>query len=161
MRQVPSSAARCSKGQYSRDKGWWKWKSCFIQEASNLGRWWTNVLRPSPSCQLGDRGLKDSVSEGAAGCMTSSCTILGLVGIKVKFWAPSIFQFQQAWGLCAWGQQFSSGEGLLPVEATQDCVSGLCIFQGTGSSGTADLWSKLLPVSWHSSYSLFLHLHIS
>ena len=34
-----------------------KLASCFIQEASNLGRWWTNILRPSPSCGSEDKVL--------------------------------------------------------------------------------------------------------
>ena len=85
-------------------------------EASNLGRWCTNVLRPSPSCQLGDKGFKGSVREGSAGCMSSSCTIPGLVGIKLKFQASPIFWLQPVWGLHACDQQFSSGRSLLPVK---------------------------------------------
>ena len=99
------------KGQYSREKCWWKRKSCFIQEASSWGRWQTNVLRPSPSCWLGVKDFKGSGRDGAAGCMFSLCTILGLVGVKVKFRASPIFWFQPVWGLRAWGQQFSAGVG--------------------------------------------------
>lgn len=33
------------KNHYSRDKWWWERKDCFIQEASNLGRWWTKVSK--------------------------------------------------------------------------------------------------------------------
>ena len=54
-------------------------------------------------------GFKGSVREGALGCVISSCTILGLVGIK--FQAPSTFWFQPSRSYC---QQFSSGGGLLP-----------------------------------------------
>ena len=132
----PSLAACRSKGQYLRDKCWQKRKSCFIQEASNLGRWWTNVLRPSPTCQLGDKCFKGSLREGAAGYMSSSCAILGLVGIKTKFQASPNF-----WGLCACGQQFSSSGGLLPVKTTQECVSDLYLYlSGNWEFSDSAMW---------------------
>ena len=62
------------------------------------------------------RGFKGSVREGASGCVISSCTVLRLVGIKVKFQASPTFWFQPVQGLCSCGQQFSSGGGLLPVK---------------------------------------------
>ena len=40
------------------------------------------------------RGFKGSVREGFARCVISSCTVLGLVGIKVKFQASSDSWFQ-------------------------------------------------------------------
>ena len=49
--------------------------------------------------------------------MTSLYVVLGLVGIKVKFPASPIC-FQPVCGLCAYGQQFSSGGGQLPVKIT-------------------------------------------
>ena len=58
---------------------WLERKSRFIQEVSNLGRWYANALRPSPSGWLGERGFKGSVGEGAAGSMNSLWTILRLV----------------------------------------------------------------------------------
>ena len=112
----PGSTAPCSEGQYSRDKSWWKRENYFIQELSSLGRWWTNVLRSSPSCQLGDKGFKDSESEGAAGCLLSSCTVLILIGIKVKFPASPVFSFNPVGGLHAYGQQFSSGGVLISAK---------------------------------------------
>ena len=36
-------------------------------------------------------------------------TVLGLIGITVRFQASSAFWFQPVWGLCACDQQFSSG----------------------------------------------------
>ena len=93
-----------------------KEKSCFTQEGRNPGRWWTNVLTPSPRCQLGDKGFKGSVREGAVVYVIGLCRILRLVGIKVKFWTSSTFWFQLPWDLCVCNQQFSSDEGLLPVK---------------------------------------------
>ena len=55
----------------------------------------------------------------------SSWTILGLVGIKVKFQASSIFWFQPVQHLWSHGQQFLSGRNLFPVKTTQGCVLGL------------------------------------
>ena len=136
-----SSTAHCWKGGYSRDKYWWKRKSCFIQEPSNLGRWWANVLSPSPSCQLGDKGFKGRVREGAAGHVSSLCTVLRLVGIKVKSQASPVFWFQMIWGLSACGQQFSSGGGLPPVKTTQECVSGLHLYpSGNWEFGDFAMW---------------------
>lgn len=46
------------ESQYLRDKCWVKRKVCFIQEASSLGRWWTNVQRTSLKLQTKQRVLK-------------------------------------------------------------------------------------------------------
>lgn len=46
------------ESQYSRDKWWVERKSCFIQEASNLGRWWTDVQRPSQKFQTKQKSFK-------------------------------------------------------------------------------------------------------
>ena len=79
------------------------------------------------------RGFKGSVREGFARCVLSSCTFLGLVGIKVKFQASSASWFQPVQGLCSSSRQFSSGGCLLPVKANQDVcqsflLSGNCEF---------------------------------
>ena len=42
------------------------------------------LKRPKHLDDFQGRGFIGSVREGAAGCMIGSCTILGLVGIKVK-----------------------------------------------------------------------------
>ena len=74
----PSSAAH-----HWKDKSWWKRKSFFIQEISNLERWPTNVLRPSPSCQWGHKSFKGSVREGISLGVNSLGTILWLFGIMM------------------------------------------------------------------------------
>ena len=61
------------------------------------------------------RGFKGSVREETTGCLSSLCSVLGLVGMEVKFGASSTFRFHAVWGLCACSQQFSSG-GLLPAK---------------------------------------------
>ena len=114
----PNSAACCSKGQSSRDECWWKGESCFVLEASDQGRWRNDVLRMSPSYQLGDKSFKGSGREGAAGGMFSTCSVLGLVDIKVKFWASPIFWFQLVWGLRACGHKFLPGGDLIPIKTT-------------------------------------------
>ena len=56
-------------------------------------------------------------------------TVLGLVGIKVKFQASSGFWFQLVEGLCSCGQQFSSGEGSASCKNDLGmCVRPLSIF---------------------------------
>ena len=130
----PGSTAPCSAGQNSRDKSWRKRKNCFILEASNLGRWWTNVLRLSSSCQLGDKAFKDSESEGAAGCLISFCTVRILIGIKVKFQTSPVFQFQSSQGSpCLWSAVFIWWG---PDFSKNRSESNLDIFHGTGSSVT-------------------------
>ena len=52
--------------------------------------------------------------------MSSSGTILGLLGIQVKFRASPAFWFPPVWGLGAWGRQFPS--------------DGVCSFHLTGSA---------------------------
>ena len=59
--------------------------------------------------------------------VVSMWAVLGLVGFKVKFQA-SAFWFQPVQGLCSCGQQFSSGGGLLPISAIQECVSGVYLY---------------------------------
>lgn len=47
--------------QYSRDRRWWGRRSCLIQEASNLERWWTNASKsilPIPRKLEGFKGEK-------------------------------------------------------------------------------------------------------
>lgn len=83
------------------------------------------LRRPELPDGFQGRGFKGSMREGAAECVISLCTVLGLVGMKVKFRASSTFCFQPVQDLCSCGQQFLSGGGLLPVETTQKCVSGL------------------------------------
>lgn len=46
------------KMQYSRNKYWVGKKGRFIQDVGNLGRWWTNVQRPSRSSEPSRRVLK-------------------------------------------------------------------------------------------------------
>ena len=113
----------------SRDRCWWKRKSCFIQQPSSVGRWWTSVLRPSPSCRLGDRGFIGSVRvrEGAAGSLVSlsysrigrhQCEVSSITSHLVstslgsKCWRLAVFTW---WGLLpvrtAWGGRVS---GLYP-----------------------------------------------
>ena len=58
----------------------------------------------------------------------SSWTVLGLIGIKVKFQASSTFWFQLAWALCSCGQQFPSRGGLLHTKTILECVSGLYFY---------------------------------
>ena len=108
--------------------------------------------------------LPDGFREGAAGEKISSCTVLGLVGIKMTSQASSTFWFQSVQLLCSYGRQFSSGGGLLPVKTIQECVSSLYIFQELGVGCfcyVAALQSKSLLVSQPNSYSLLLHFHIS
>ena len=52
------------------------------------------MLRGPESDSFQGRGFKGRVREGAAGGMISSCTVLRLAGIKVKFQASSTFWFQ-------------------------------------------------------------------
>ena len=62
-----------------------------------------------------------------------------LVGIKVKFCTLSVFWFQLFWGLCAWGQQFSAGGGLVPYRNNlRRCVRPSYL-QGTGCCDSA-MW---------------------
>ena len=150
----------CSKGQYQRDKCQWKRKSCFIQEANHLGRWGTNVLRPFLSCQLREKNFKGSLSERAAGYMSNLCAILGLVGIK------NVFKYQASSAVYVLDviSFHLVGVCFLSKQLRNVCQIFIYVIQGTGSSVTrqvAGLQSKLLPVSWLNSYSLFLYLHIS
>lgn len=86
----PSSAAHCSRPTLKRQV---LVESYCLQEASSLGRWWTNVPRPSPSSQLGDGDFKGIVKDGAAGYMVTSCIIRRLAGIKVRSQASLVFCF--------------------------------------------------------------------
>ena len=52
------------------------------------------LKRPKLPYGFQGRGFKGSVRDGAAVCVISLCTILGWVGIKVKFQASSAFWFQ-------------------------------------------------------------------
>ena len=52
------------------------------------------LKRPKLRDGFQGRGFKGSVREGAAECVISLCTVLGLVGMKVKFRASSTFCFQ-------------------------------------------------------------------
>lgn len=46
---------------------------CFIQEVTNLGRWQTSLPKPSPRCQLEDKGFKGEFQvEGYMRCSTVS-----------------------------------------------------------------------------------------
>ena len=78
--------------------------------------------------------------------MISSWTVLGLVGIKVKFQASSTFWFQPVQGLCSCGQQFSSRRGwggLLPVKQVRNvCQAFVKIFRGSGSLVIL-LWGRI------------------
>ena len=85
------------------------------------------------------RGFKCSVREGGSGCVISSCTILRLVGIKVKFQTSSTW-FQPVQGLCACGQQFSSGGSLLHIKTTQECVSGLYLYLSGNCVFSDSMW---------------------
>ena len=51
-----------------------------------------------------ERVLKAGTREGTAGCLISLCSVLRLVGIKVKFQASSTFSFQPVWALYSCGQ---------------------------------------------------------
>ena len=52
------------------------------------------LKRPELPDGFQGRGFKGSMREGAAECVISLCTVLGLVGMKVKFRASSTFCFQ-------------------------------------------------------------------
>ena len=56
-------------------------------------------------CDPPGSGLVSSFTVFKEQCVTNSWTILGLVGIKVKFQASSIFRFQSVQSLCFHGQQ--------------------------------------------------------
>ena len=57
------------------------------------------LKRPKLPNGFQGRGFKYSVREGAAGCVISLYTILRLIGIKVKFQAPSMLWFQPVYVL--------------------------------------------------------------
>ena len=109
-------------------------------------------------CQIlanfqGSPVLEGIVREGATVCLISLCSILGLVGIKVKFQVSSTFRFQMFWCLHACSQQISSEGGLPPIKTTQECVSGFYIFQGTRSS----MWQIYIYIhQWNRDNFLFL-----
>lgn len=128
MRPVlkPSSAACHSKANtWEKSVGG---ESFFVQEVSNLGKWWTDVLRPSPSFWLRDKGLKTTRGRGATGFMASSRTILRLVGIKAKFQALLIFQFQPACIYMIVVSSFHLAGDLFSVKTIWECVSYLYLY---------------------------------
>ena len=71
------------------------------------------------------RSLTASEEQG----VIRSRTVLRLAGIKGTFQASSTFWFQPVQGLCACGQHFPSGGGLLPVKPLRSvCQAFICSF---------------------------------
>ena len=136
----PNSAA-C----HSEAKTWEKsvgGESFFVQEVSNLGKRWTDVLRPSSGFWLRDKGFKTTRGRRATGFMASSRRILRLVGIKAKFQALLIFQFQPACICMIVVSSFHLAGDPFSVKTIWECVchTFICIFHGTRSSMTLLLW---------------------
>ena len=73
----------CSEGEFS--------VRCRVSSKENRQ---LMLRRPELRDGFQGRGFKGSVREGATEYVISLCTILGLVGMKVKFKASSTFCFQ-------------------------------------------------------------------
>ena len=74
-----AALAQCSKRQ-----GLLEIERCFIQEAGNLGRWWTSNPKPFPTCQLEGKGFTGENGEVSGVCRTaqSAPTII----LKLVMW---------------------------------------------------------------------------
>ena len=92
--------------------------------------------------------FKDSVREGAAGCMINSCTILRWVGIKVKSQVSPVFWLQPAWCLSACDQQFSS------VSCKNSL--GMCVRALSTSSGKWELCDSAMQLVYNLNCCPFL-----
>ena len=101
-----------------------------------------------PSCRLWDKGFKGCVRKWAAGCVIRLCSVLRLVGLKVKF--------QPVWFYRLVVGSFPRAGGLLPVNSP---ASAPHPERDTLILAVLEVHSLQTPASEFGTQSQQLHFH--